>query len=309
MRIVSFLPSATELIFELGEQGQLYGVTHECKYPTEAQLKPQVISSVVKSEQLSSSEINTQTCQLLSEGKNIFNLNEENLKKANPELIITQKTCEVCAAYENQVEKALHILPTKPVVFSMDPHSLKEILESVSDLGKILQKNKRAREIKINLDNRISKIRAVSKITKTKVLALEWLDPFFTSGHWVPEMIELSGGLNLISKNGERSRKMDFDELAKSDPDIIILMPCGFNTQRVIDEYNNILKNNPKWNGLRAVRNKKIFAVDANSFFSKPSIRIITGLEILAKIIQPEKFTNLTVPEGSFYNILGSKKG
>lgn len=303
-RIVSFLPSATELIYELGDEELLYGVTHECKYPKDAQTKPQVISSVINSEKLSSDEINTQSSQLLKEGKDIFILNETNLKKANPDLIITQETCEVCAANTNQVNKAIHILDKKPIIYSMDPHNFEEILTSVTEIGEILGKNKRSKEIRTELEEKISHIKKVSNSRKTKVLAIEWIDPFFTAGHWVPEMIEFAGGINMISKIGEHSRKMTFYEISKSDPEIIILMPCGFNTERTVKEYNKILKNNSDWIKLRAVKNKKIFAVDANSFFSKPSIRTITGLEILAKIIQPENFVNLNVPSNSFYNVI-----
>jgi len=303
-RIVSFLPSATELIYELGDQELLYGVTHECKYPKDAQTKPQVISSVINSEKLSSDEINTQSSQLLKEGKDIFILNETNLKKANPDLIITQETCEVCAANTNQVNKAIHILDKKPIIYSMDPHNFEEILTSVTKIGEILGKNKRSKEIRTELEEKISHIKKVSNSRKTKVLAIEWIEPFFTAGHWVPEMIEFAGGINMISKIGEHSRKMTFYEISKSDPEIIILMPCGFNTERTVKEYNKILKNNSDWIKLRAVKNKKIFAVDANSFFSKPSIRTITGLEILAKIIQPENFVNLNVPSNSFYNVI-----
>lgn len=304
MRIVSFLPSATELIYELGDQELLYGVTHECKYPKDAQTKPKVISSVINSEKLSSGEINTMSSQLLNEGKDIFILNETNLKKANPDLIITQETCEVCAANNNQVNKAIHILDKKPIIYSMDPHNLEEILTSVTEIGEILGKNKRSKEIRTELEEKISRIKKVSNSRKTKVLAIEWIDPFFTAGHWVPEMIEFAGGINMISKIGEHSRKMTFYEISNSDPEIIILMPCGFNAERTVEEYNKILKNNPEWSKLRAVKNKKIFAVDANSFFSKPSIRTITGLEILAKIIQPENFVNLSVPSNSFYNVI-----
>jgi ABC-type Fe3+-hydroxamate transport system, periplasmic component len=135
------------------------------------------------------------------------------------------------------------------------------------------------------------------------VLAIEWIEPFFTAGHWIPEMIEIAGGINMISRTGEHSRRMDMNEIVESDPDVIILMPCGFDTQRTLSEYNTILKDNSGWNSLKAVRNKQIFAVDANSFFSKPSIRTIEGLEILAKIIQHEKFDDLVVTEGSFFHI------
>ena len=302
-RIVSFLPSATELLYEFGVEEKLFGVTHECKYPDSAKLKPQVISSVINSDELTSNEINTITCTLLRDGKNIFELNKKNLLNAAPDLIISQETCEVCAAYTNEVKNALDILPIKPKLYSMDPHNLNEIIESVTHLGKILQKEKKASDIVISLHKRIQNIQNSQNKIKPKILAIEWIEPFFTAGHWIPEMIELAGGINLISKTGEHSRRMDMIEVENSDPDIIILMPCGFDTARTISEYNSILKNNPAWNSLNAVKNNQVFAVDANSFFSKPSIRTVEGLEILAKIIQPDKFDDLIVSSGSFFNI------
>ena len=302
-RIVSFLPSATELLYEFGVDDKLFGVTHECKYPENAKLKPRVISSVINSDELTSNEINTITCTLLSEGKNIFELNKKNLLDANPDLLISQETCEVCAAYTTEVKNALDILPKKPELYSMDPHNLHEIIESVTRLGKILQKEKKASNIVSSLQKRIQNVQTFKNKIKPKILAIEWIEPFFTAGHWVPEMIELAGGINLISKTGEHSRRMDMCEVERSDPDIIILMPCGFDTVRTTSEYNAILKNNSAWNSLNAVKNNQVFAVDANSFFSKPSIRTIEGLEILAKIIQPDKFNDLTVSTGSFSNI------
>ena len=302
-RIVSFLPSATELLYEFGVDDKLFGVTHECKYPEGAKLKPQVISSVINSDDLSSNEINTITCTLLNEGKNIFELNKENLIDANPDLIISQETCEVCAAYTNQVKSALEILPNKPELYSMDPHNLKEIIQSVTKLGQILNKEKKSVEIVNSLERRIQHIQNSEKKLIPKVLAIEWIEPFFTAGHWIPQMIEFAGGINLISKTGEHSRRMDMDEVVNSKPDIIIFMPCGFDTDRTVQEYESILHNNPGWNSLQAVKNNQIYAVDANSFFSKPSIRTIDGLEILAKIIHPEKFKDLIVPDNSFSKI------
>ena len=302
-RIVSFLPSATELLYEFGVEEKLFGVTHECKYPENAKLKPQVISSVINSDELTSNEINTITCTLLRDGKNIFELHKKNLLDANPDLIISQETCEVCAAYTTEVKTALEILPKKPELYSMDPHNLNEIIQSVIKLGKILQKEEKALEIVHNLRQRIENIQNSKNEKMPNVLAIEWIEPFFTAGHWIPEMIEFAGGINLISKTGEHSRRMDLVEVKNSDPDIIILMPCGFDTVRTMSEYDAILKNNPDWNSLNAVKNKQVFAVDANSFFSKPSIRTVEGLEILAKIIQPDKFKDLIVSVGSFSHI------
>jgi len=302
-RIVSFLPSATELLYEFGVEDKLFGVTHECKYPVTATLKSQVISSVINSDELTSNEINTITCTLLRDGKNIFELNKKNLLDADPDLIISQETCEVCAAYTTQVKTALDILPRTPELYSMDPHNLKEIIQSVTKLGKILQQEQKALEIVNSLQKRIKNIQNSKNKKTPRVLALEWIEPFFTAGHWIPEMIELAGGINLISKTGEHSRRMDIAEVINSNPDIIILMPCGFDTARTISEYASILKNNRAWNSLNAVKNNQIFAVDANSFFSKPSIRTIEGLEILTKIIQPGKFDDLNVSANSFSNV------
>jgi len=299
-RIVSFLPSATELLYEFGVGDELFGVTHECKFPQDATRKPIVINSVINSDELTSKEIDTMTCQLLNDEKDIFVIDEKNLKNANPDLIISQETCEVCAAYTNQVNKALQILQTNPIIHSMDPHNMQEIIESVTELGKILGRELKAREITESLEKRIQNIRKHTSNEKPKVLAIEWIEPFFTAGHWIPEMVEIAGGINMISKTGEHSRRLDFQEISNADPDIIIIMPCGFDTKRTILEYNSILKKDQRWTSLKAVRNNQIFGVDANSFFSKPSIRTVEGLEILAKIIQPEEFNDLPISEKSF---------
>jgi len=306
-RIVSFLPSATELLYELEEQDKLFGVTHECKYPSDATKKAKVITTVINSEELTSKEIDTITCNLLKEGKDIFILHENNLKNANPDLIISQETCEVCAAYTNQVSKAVKILEKKPILHSMDPHNMQEILESVTQLGKILGCEEKSRKITDSLEKRIQNIKESTNSKNLKVLAIEWIEPFFTAGHWVPEMIETAGGINMISKKGEHSRRLTMDEVTKSDPDIIILMPCGFDVERTVSEYDQILKKDNIWNSLTAVKNNKVFAVDANSFFSKPSIRTVEGIEIIAKIIQPEEFINLRVSENAFTHIDNTK--
>ena len=303
-RIVSFLPSATELLFEFGISDKVFGVTHECKYPKEAITKPQVISSAVDSDNSSSKEIDEVTCTLLSEGKDIFQINEENLKKANPDLIISQETCKVCAAYTNQVNKAVQILEKKPKLHSMDPHNVQEIIQSVIQLGKILEMEDKATKIKKELEKRIEKIKEFKINCELKIVAIEWMDPFFTADHWVPEMIEIVGGKNMISKTGGHSRRMSFEEISKASPDLIILMPCGFDTSRTVSEYEKILMNDEKWNSLEAVKKNQVYAVDANSFFSKPSIRIIEGIEILAKIMNPSKTENLRVSEGSFSRII-----
>ena len=302
-RIISFLPSATELIYELGAQERLFGVTHECNYPSDASNKPRVIESIFEPEKMSSQEIDDKICELSERGEEIYKLITENVSNAKPDLIISQEICEVCSAYTNQVKNAVDILEKKPEIYSMSPHNIQEILKCVNDIAAKIDEVERGKEIVNSLNIRINKIKKVPISNRPKVLGIEWIKPFFTAGHWVPEMIEYSGGINMITKNGEHSRKMDITEIENADPDILILMPCGFNVQRTVSEYEKYLKDNSRWNKLRAVREKRVFAVDANSFFSKPSIRVVTGIEILAKILHSEIFTGFEVPTNSFLKI------
>ena len=302
-RIVSFLTSATELIYELGAQNQLFGVTHECKFPKDATLKPHVIKSIFEPKKMSSKQIDDRVNDLVSNGKPIYKIQEVNLKKANPDLIISQEICDVCSASTNEVNNAISILEKKPEVFVMNPHNLQGIINNVKEISKIIGKRNEGNALVKSLKSRIEFFHDKQILDKPKVLAIEWLEPFFTSGHWVPEMIELVGAKNLISKKGDRSRQMTFNEIEKADPDIMILMPCGFNVKRTINEYNKILKINHRWKNLRAVKEKNIFAVDANSYFSKPSVRTVTGIEILGKIIHPEEFIEIHVPNKSFQKI------
>ena len=302
-RIISFLPSATELIYELGAQEKLFGVTHECNYPTEATSKPKVIESVFEPEKMSSKEIDEKICDLSEKGEDIYKLVTQNVSDAKPDLIISQEICEVCSAYTNQVKNAIEILDEKPEIYSMSPHDINGILKCVTDIAEKINEKKRGNEIVNSLNSRINRIKDVKISKRPKVLAIEWINPFFTSGHWVPEMIEMSGGENMITKKGEHSRKMEIEEIENENPDVMILMPCGFDVQRTVSEYEKYLKNDLRWNELRAVKERKVFAVDANSFFSKPSIRVVTGIEILTKILHPEMFEELEVPNNSFLKI------
>ena len=236
-RIVSFLPSATELLYELDAQDRLYGVTHECNFPEEASTKPRVIQSVFEPESMSSKEIDQKILELVSSGKDIYELQIKNLKKANPDLIISQEICEVCSAYTNQVNNAMKILDKRPEVFAMNPHDIDGILSNINEISRKIHVIKKGEKLVESLKERITFCKKqVSH--KPKVLAIEWIEPFYTAGHWVPEMIDIVGAKNLISKKSEHSRKMTFDEIKNSDPDIIILMPCGFNVERTIMEYN-----------------------------------------------------------------------
>jgi len=230
-------------------------------------------------------------------------LNKENIKKANPNLIVSQNTCEVCAAHTNQVQQAIEMLETKPEIYSMDPHNIEEILAGILEFSKIIDVEEKGKNLKKKLEKRIEKRKKEKISNAPKIVVIEWINPFFTAGHWVPEMVEISGGVNLISKTGEHSRKMTIHEIVNVQPEIIILMPCGFDVKRTKIEYEKFLKNDKEWNELQAVKENNVFAVDANSFFSKPSIRTIDGIEILAKIIHPEIFSNISIPENSYVKL------
>ena len=302
-RIVTFLPSATELIYNLGADDKLFGVTHECNYPIDAKTKPRVISSVFDPALMSSKQIDDKLCQLMTDGKEIYNLNKENLLNAKPDLIISQNICEVCSAHTEHVNMAVNMLEKKPEVYTMDPHNVDEILMSIKDISKMIGKEKEGNELINSLLKRLEFVKSKMCEERPKVVAIEWVDPFFTSGHWIPEMIAIAGGENLISIEKMPSRKMKLEEIKSANPDIIVIMPCGFDVKRTIFEYNNVLAENPDWNELKAVEENNVYAVDANSYFSKPSLRTITGIEILAQIIHPDIFGSLQLPKDSFTKI------
>ena len=302
-RIVTFLPSATELIYSLGAEDRLFGVTHECNYPSDAKTKPRVISSVFDPASMSSKQIDDKICQLMSEGKEIYSLNKENLLSAKPDLIISQNICEVCSAHTEHVNMAVEMLEKKPEVYTMDPHDVGEILVSIKDISRIIGKEKEGSRLIDSLSKRLEFVKGKTFEKRPKVVAIEWVDPFFTSGHWIPEMIEIAGGENLISLEKMPSRKMKLEEIKEANPDIIVVMPCGFDVKRTVSEYKKALAGNPEWNELKAVKENNVYAVDANSYFSKPSLRTVTGIEILASIFHPDVFGDLQLPEDSFMKI------
>jgi iron complex transport system substrate-binding protein len=302
MRLVSFLPSATEILYELGVGDDVLAVTHECNYPAEAKTKPRVIHSSFDPQKMSSQEIDNKVTELVNSGKDIYILDEQVLKKANPDLIISQGICEVCSPYTREIDKAVTLLGGKPQVLVLDPKNLDEILQNVIQVGDRVAKQEKAKDFVIKLRKRIDHIKDIPKISRPKVLCIEWLDPLFSAGHWVPQMVEIAGGINGISSTGEKSRRMQIDEMAKFDPDIIILMPCGFDVSRTILEYEKLLENK-SWRKIKAVNRGEVYAVNANEYFSKPGPRTISGLEILAKIIHPDTFRDLQVPKQSIQKI------
>jgi iron complex transport system substrate-binding protein len=301
-RIVSFLPSATEILYQLGVGDQVVGVTHECDFPDEAKSKPRVIHSSFDPTKMGSKEIDRQVVELMHSGADIYIVDEQVLKKANPDLIVAQGLCDVCSPSTKEINNALSILNNKPDIVILDPHNLDDILAGILEVAKKIGKIDEAQKLIQLLQKRIEYVKNKPKKSKPKILCIEWLDPLFTAGHWVPQLVEIAAGINGLSKVGEPSRRMKIEEAMQFDPDIIVLMPCGFDISRIRQEYTK-LTNNIKWKLLRAVQNNNVYAVDANSYFSKPGPRIITGIEILAKIIHSEAFEDLKVPNNSFSQI------
>lgn len=301
-RIVSFLPSATEILYLLGCQHLLYGVTHQCNFPSEAKSKPQVINSVFDSESMTSLQIEQKIQELAKLQNEYFIINFDMLKKIQPDLIISQGICDVCSPHNREMEKVIRSLGYTPETLVLDPHTVEDVVQNIVDVAKSVGKVKEGLEIKTSLSNRIENVANTNEDKKPRVICLEWFDPFYICGHWVPQMVEIAGGINGISKTGDRSRKIEFSQISQLDPDILILLPCGFTLDRVLSEYVS-LKRDEDWNSLRAVQNDMVFAVDAMSYFSRPSPRLIIGIEILAKIINPESFAHLVVPVNSYIKL------
>jgi iron complex transport system substrate-binding protein len=301
-RIVSFLPSATEVLYQIGAGDQIFGVTHECKFPESAKRKPKVINSSFDPAKMNSKEIDNKIVELMQSGRDIYVIDDRILKEAKPDLIVAQGVCEVCSPFTKEIKRAISILDYKPDVLILDPHNLDDILISIMDVAERVGRIKEGRKLIVSLQNRIDSIRIRPKENKPKVLCIEWIDPFFTAGHWIPQMVEIAGGINGLGSYGKPSYRIDMEEIIKFDPDKIILMPCGFDIDRTLIEFEQAKISN-KWKSLQAVQNNEIFAVDAGAYFSKPSPRTITGLEILAKIIHPDKFLDIIVPTNSFIKI------
>jgi iron complex transport system substrate-binding protein len=306
-KIISFLPSATEILFEIGSGSQIVGVTHECKYPEDAKTKPKVINPAFDACTMSSKEIDNKIVELFRKGMDIYVVDDKVLTHLKPDLIVAQGICEVCSPFTKEIKHAISVLGYNPEILILDPHNLKDILTNIEEIAKKVDRVKEGRKVIESLTKKVKSIQKITKIRNNRilqrVLCLEWIDPFFTAGHWVPEMIEIAGGINGLSKSGEQSRRTSIEEIKAFDPDKIILMPCGFDIDRTLIEYNRTIKKDIEWNSLTVVKNGEIYIVDAGSYFSKPGPRIFLGLEILAKIINPHNFDHITVPSNSFLRI------
>ncbi len=290
-------------MYRLGGGRLVVGVTHECKFPPQAAKKPRVIRPSFDPNNMSGREIDAKIVELMRSGKDIYIVDEHTLKRAKPDLIVAQGLCEVCSPFTKEISRAVNILENKPDVLVLDPHNLDDILTNMMEVAEKIGKVNQGRKLVSSLQKRIDKVRAMKIKTHPKVLCIEWLDPLFTAGHWVPQMVEYAGGINGISTAGEPSRRMDIEEAMQFDPDVIVLMPCGFDIQRTLRELP-VLSINEKWKSLRAVKSGNVYAVNANAYFSKPGPRTVVGLEILAKILHPEASRHIRVRKGAFKKIL-----
>jgi iron complex transport system substrate-binding protein len=304
-RIVSFLPSSTEILYELGLEAQITGVTHECKYPDSAIKKPRVVNASIDCTAMSSREIDGRIGELSRTGGEIYVLDSNVLKEAMPDLIIAQGVCKVCAPHTKEIERAFGILGYKPDLIVLDPHDLDDILDSIHVVAKQVDKSEEGRLLVSKLRQRITRVESEAtqkldeKIMRPRVICIEWIDPFYVAGHWIPRMVEIAGGTNGISSRGEQSRRLNLDEISQYQPDKIVLMPCGFEIERTCKEID-ALNDNDGWKALDAVKRGEVYIVNANAYFSKPGPRIVVGLEILAKIINPGAFSGLELPTNSY---------
>ncbi len=281
------------------------GVTHECTFPPQAAKKPRIIRPSFDPSGMSGREIDTKIVELMRAGKDIYVVDDETLRRVKPDLIVAQGLCEVCSPFTKEISRAVNILGGKPDVLVLDPRNLDDILVGIMDVADKVGRVEEGRNLVFLLQKRIDTVKNMKMENLPRVLCIEWLDPLFTAGHWVPQMVEYSGGINGISSTSEPSRRMDIDEAVQLDPDIIILMPCGFDIPRAVKEIP-ILASNEKWKSLRAVKSNNVYVVNANSYFSKPGPRTIVGLEILAKILHPAASRHIRVPKKETFEKLSS---
>jgi len=284
MRIASLVPSATEMLCALGLRDSLVAVTHECDYPEGIELLPHLTRSVIP-EELSPAEIDAAVRERTEEGEAIYELDEELLHELEPDLIVTQALCEVCAVSFDDVRAVAEQLASQPEVVSLDPSTIGEVMGDIRTLAQATDMKDAGVDLIKELADRLDRVKiAVRGVQRRpRVLALEWLDPPFIGGHWVPQMIELAGGEDAIGFPGERSREARWDELAASQPDVVVSMPCGYYAERAAHE---VMQHRDEIARLGA---GQVVAVDAAAYFSRPGPRLIDGVEMLAHVLHPDR--------------------
>jgi iron complex transport system substrate-binding protein len=292
MKIVSLLPSATEIVYALGLGDQLEAVTDECDFPPEATTKPVVSRSALpQGRPLTSREIDDAVRRKMDAGDPLYVLDKALIQRISPDVILTQDLCRVCAVPSGQVQQALEEIGASDAkVISLDPHSLDGILDGIRTVGKALDRTAAADELTASLRERIEAVRrAALRLPTVRVFCLEWLDPPFAAGHWLPDMVEIAGGTNLLNGKEQPSRVVTWREIRDENPEVVVFMPCGYYLEEAEEEAARVLAN-AEFSETPAAIAGDVYAVDATSYFSRPGPRIVDGLEILAWAIHPDAF-------------------
>ena len=290
-QIVSFLPSATEMACALGLADQLVGITHECDYPPEIAGKPVVVRNALPIEKMSQPQVDEAVAQRMRNGLSLYEVDEKLLQELAPDLILTQNLCQVCAPSGNEVSQAVNLLPRKPQILWLTPTSLEEIFANVRELGEATGRAKEAEELIATGRARLEQVAVITRdlLSRPRVCCLEWLDPIYCSGHWVPEMVSIAGGVDALAREGKDSVRISWNDVLEWAPEVLIITPCGFNLDQVVEQAPQ-LASRSGWSNLPAVREGRVYAVDANSYFARPGPRVVDGTELLAHLIHPQLF-------------------
>jgi iron complex transport system substrate-binding protein len=304
VRIVSLLPSATEIVFALGLGDQLDGVTYECDYPTEARSKPVVSETALPQDRpLPAAEVDRLVRDFMAGGEPIYVLDRDLIQRIQPDLILAQDLCRVCAVPSGQVEDALKELGCRSEVLSLDPNTIDDILDCILAVGRATGMDARATDLVDGLRHRIESVkRTALRLPAIRTLCLEWSDPPYVAGHWIPGMVEMAGGTNLLRTGTEPSTRVTWRQVADSMPEVVVFMPCGYYLQEAEAEAEG-LRSVHDFAATPAARSGDVFAVDATSHFSRPGPRIVDGLEVLAWAIHSEAFPE--PPPGSIARVAG----
>ena len=296
MRIVSLLPSITEICYALGLGDQVVAVTHECDFPPAATKKPQITRNVLPPGITDSAEIDRLVRERVSQGLPIYALDVALLAQLDPDLILTQELCPVCAVSYEDVMTIARTLPRMPKVISIEPTSVDGVLESIRTVGAATDRAGVADSVVDALRHRINWItQRISEVggSPRRVVCLEWLSPLMIGGHWVPEMVTLAGGNDVLGVAGTPTAVIDWEQVVKAAPDVLVLMPCGNGLEHTVGEAA-ILRDLPNLEAVPAVRHEQVYAVDGSSYFNRPGPRLVTGIEILAEIFHPEAFGGIS---------------
>jgi len=288
MRIVSLLPSATETLFALGFDDEIVGVSHECDFPPKAKTKTCVVRSRLPKD-VAPAETDRLVREHVERGESIYAVDGNLLEALKPDLVITQDLCHVCAATPDELAAALAHMSKQPEVLSLDPLDLGDVWRDILWIGEATGRRERAQEFVEKIGAHLAQINAHVSQTRDRPRAvlLEWLDPFYVGGHWVPEMISRAGGSNLLGKTKTPSRRVTLEEVVAAAPEVLLIGPCGYNAEQGRNEYLS-MHFPDTWRTIPAVRDGRVFALDANAVVSRPAGRLVTGIEAMAKAMHPE---------------------